>query len=307
MDHLESVDPPHTTPRCIPLIGMSTICVYPESVASAFEIGAKAGYDGIEVMVGVDPLSADVDYIRKMSDYHAIPVLSVHAPCLLMTQSTWGGPWEKLERSAEAALTLGADTVVVHPPFRWQIDYAKSFVSGIADLEQRYPTVKFAVENMYPLRVIGALTSQLYAPHWDPTSYNYQHLTLDFSHCSTAGVQAIDYVRSWGSRLAHVHLTDGTGKASDEHLFPGEGDQRAWDVLDEILDSGFDGNIVVEVNTRKYSSTVARQQDLTRLAADIRAHVLGPEQGAKSAENRLNRQCASRYSTCQDGQSGNRR
>ena len=92
---------------------LSTSSVYPETTASGFELAAALGYDGVELMVGIDPVAADVDAVEKLRDFHAVPVLAVHAPCLLVTQRTWGDdPWEKLARSAEAAARLGADTVV---------------------------------------------------------------------------------------------------------------------------------------------------------------------------------------------------
>src|ERR1700712_85468 len=112
---------------------MSTASCYPESTASAFETAGRLGYDGVEVMVWTDPVSQDINAIRRLSDHHGVPVLAVHAPCLLVTQRVWGGdPWLKLQKAKKCAETVGARTVVVHPPFRWQRDYARDFVAGIA-------------------------------------------------------------------------------------------------------------------------------------------------------------------------------
>jgi sugar phosphate isomerase/epimerase len=89
-------------------VGLSTSSVYPESTASCFELAGRLGYDGVEVMVGIDPVSRDVDALVQLREYHDVPVLSVHAPTLLVTQGTWGNdPWEKLERSAVAAHRSG--------------------------------------------------------------------------------------------------------------------------------------------------------------------------------------------------------
>src|SRR5436309_11586109 len=98
-------------PVCIPdaKVALSTASVYPESTAAAFEIAARLGYDGVEVMVWTDPVSQDVEALRRLSDYHEVPVLAVHAPCLLITQRVWGSePWPKLERARSAAQRLGA-------------------------------------------------------------------------------------------------------------------------------------------------------------------------------------------------------
>ena len=109
-------------------VGLSTSSVYPESTSSAFELARRLGYDGVEVMVGIDPVAADIDAVEKLRDYHGVPVLSIHSPCLLITQRVWGtDPWEKLERSAEAAQRIDAEIVVVHQHFLCQLDYARGF------------------------------------------------------------------------------------------------------------------------------------------------------------------------------------
>jgi sugar phosphate isomerase/epimerase len=118
-------------------IGLSTASVYPESSAHAFAYAAGLGYDAIEVMVGIDALSQQISAVRQLAEHHDIDVCAIHAPCLLFTQRVWGTePWGKLQRSAEMASAVGAEVVVVHPPFRWQREYAANFVDGIAALEE---------------------------------------------------------------------------------------------------------------------------------------------------------------------------
>src|SRR5699024_6365025 len=87
---------------------LSSASVYPEKTPVAFEIAAKLGYDGVEVLVSSDPTSQDIDLLRRLSDYHQIPVTAVHSPCLVLTQRVWGKePWGKLVRSQEMAEALG--------------------------------------------------------------------------------------------------------------------------------------------------------------------------------------------------------
>ena len=253
-------------------VGLSTSSVYPETTASGFELARRLGYDGVEVMVGIDPVAADIDAVEKLRDYHGVPVLAIHAPCLLITQRVWGtDPWAKLERSAEAARRLDADVVVVHPPFRWQREYARNFVEGIRRLTETTGIV-FCVENMYPWRTpAGELKA--YVPGWDPTELDYADLTLDLSHASTAGQQSLDLARSWGSRLRHVHLTDGSGSAKDEHLVPGRGDQQAGRLLAHLAEQDFSGHVVLEINSRKNTTRSSREEDLAESLAFTRQHL----------------------------------
>src|SRR5438309_3597913 len=136
-------------------VGLSTASVYPETTAAAFELAAKLGYDGVEVMVWTDPVSQDPYALLRLSEHYQVPILAIHSPCLIVTQRVWStDPWVKLQKAQFAAEMLGAQTVVVHPPFRWQRDYARRFQSGLRDMAGE-TAVRFAVENMFPLRVRG--------------------------------------------------------------------------------------------------------------------------------------------------------
>lgn len=150
----------------IPVL-LSTSSVFPEPTAAAFELAAALGYDGVEVMVWTDPVSQDARALQVLSAHYGVPVRSVHAPCLLITMRVWGTePWEKLRRSARLAVEVGAPTVVVHPPFAWQRDYATGFGAGLRALHKQFPEVSFAVENMYPVRVRGREFVP-YLPGWN--------------------------------------------------------------------------------------------------------------------------------------------
>ena len=255
-----------------PKLALSTSSVYPESTAAGFALARQLGFDGIELMVGMDPASADVDAVERLAEYHEVPVLAIHAPTLLLTQRTWGpDPWEKLERSAMAAHQLGAKVVVVHPPFRWQRSYASGFTEGIRRLEATTGLV-FAVENMYPWRGPGGGEVRAYAPTWDPSQLDCEHLTLDLSHAATARQCSVALVHDWGERLAHVHLTDGTSGATDEHLLPGVGDQDAAGVLAALTANRYSGHVVIEIQTRGLDRS-ARVQALTDALGFARQHL----------------------------------
>lgn len=255
-----------------PLFALSTASVYPESVAHAFEYAARLGYDAVEVMVSIDAISQDPAKVRKLRDYHEVPVCAIHAPCLLITQRVWGtDPWEKLERSAEMAHELDADVVVVHPPFRWQKEYAAGFVAGIADLEER-TGIAFAVENMYPWRATSRREMDVYQPHWDPSREDYANTTIDLSHAATAHSDPLEMAKRLGDRLRHIHMTDGSGSAKDEHLVPGRGTQPCGELLEHLAATGFTGHIVMEINTRKAGTREAREADLLESLAFSQLH-----------------------------------
>ncbi len=254
-----------------PVIALSSASVYPESTAHAFGYAASLGYDAVEVMVGIDALSQQTSALKQLSEHHELPICAIHAPCLLWTQRVWGAePWGKLERSAELAAAVGADVVVVHPPFRWQKEYAAGFVDGIAALESS-TGIAFAVENMYPWRA-ASRSMEMYLPSWDPSEHPYANTTIDLSHAAIAQTDVIEMAERLGDRLRHVHLTDGSGSAKDEHLVPGRGVMGADTFLAHLADRGFEGHIVLEINTRKCSTRSEREADLRESLTFTRTH-----------------------------------
>ncbi len=257
-------------------VALSTASVYPERTPDAFELASRLGYDGVEIMVGADPVSQDIDVLERLSDHYRLPILAIHAPCLLVTQRVWGkDPWAKLQRAQRAAERVGAGTVVVHPPFRWQRDYAREFETGLARMRDE-TDVTFAVENMFPLRARGNEVVP-YSPDWNPVDYDFPKVTLDLSHTAVSGSDAMEMFTKLGDRLAHLHLADGVGIANkDEHLVPGRGNQPCAPILERLAGNGYDGLVVLEINTRKAAGRTERMDDLAEALAFARRHLAAP-------------------------------
>lgn len=260
--------PDHARP--IP-VGLSTASVYPEGAAAAFETAARLGYDGVEVMVWSDPVSQNAGALRALAEHHGVDILSIHAPTLLLTQRVMSAdPWGKVDASIELAQEVGAPTVVLHPPFRWQKEYARTFADGVAEREHDTGIV-LAVENMFPWAA-GGRQVQAYLPHWDPVPQPYDHVTIDLSHTATARSDAMQMVLDLDERLAHIHLADGLlTTLKDDHLVPGRGTQPCAEVLQHVATSGFAGAVVLEVGTRRRPKE--REEDLRESLDFARRHL----------------------------------
>jgi sugar phosphate isomerase/epimerase len=256
-------------------VTLSTASVYPRRAAYAFESAAELGYDGVEVMVWSDPATQDPAALERLSRHHGVPIRSLHAPTLLVSQNVWGrDPATKLRRTVDMAAELGAGTVVVHPPFRWQYRYARGFQDQVRELTAT-TGVTLAVENMYPWRARSRSDRHYvaYLPGWDATKFDYEHVTLDLSHAAAAQQRGMDLVRAFGDRLAHLHLADGTGAPRDEHLVPGRGAMDCATVLTALARKGFRGDVVVEISTRRDRSAHERHLDLESALAFARSYL----------------------------------
>ncbi len=273
-------------------VGLSTASVYPLKAEAAFEYAARLGFDGVELMVWGESVSQDIDEVEKLSARYRMPVLSVHAPCLLISQRVWGAnPITKLERSVRAAEQLGAQTVVVHPPFRWQRRYADGFSEQVAELEAS-GDVLVAVENMFPFRAdrlfrAGQSIERMrrrgggpgpaisaFAPSYDPLEGDHAHYTLDLSHTATAGTDALDMARRMAEGLVHLHLCDGSGLPVDEHLTPGRGSQPTVEVCQMLAGGSFAGHVILEVTTSAARSGNEREALLVESLQFARTHLL---------------------------------
>lgn len=259
-----------------PPVLLSSSSVFPEPTAAAFEVAAHLGYDGLEVMVWTDAVSQDAEALRGLARHYGVPVRSVHAPCLLVTQRVWStDPAVRLRRAAELARDVAATTVVVHPPFTWQREYARGFSQLLASLRTQFPELIFAVENMFPVRMAGRDLVP-YTPGWDPTVPGHAAYTLDISHCAAARVDALAMADAMGSGLAHVHLGDGRSQGRDDHLVPGRGNQPCGPLLASLAKRGFTGSVAVEVSTRRAASRADREADLHEALSFARAHLATP-------------------------------
>ena len=201
-----------------------------------------------------------------------MPMLAIHAPCLLLTQRVWStDPWTKLVRAREAAERVGAPTVVVHPPFRWQREYARGFVEGWRGCRAR-PTSRFAVENMFPWRA-RSREVVAYLPHWDLLELDVPAVTLDLSHTAVSDSDAVA-----GARRARRPALPrpprrrlGLEQGRAPRARPGR--QPCADVLERLARTGFDGSVVLEVNTRRALNRDEREADLAEGLAFARLNL----------------------------------
>ena len=240
-------------------VGLSSSALYPSPVSKTFEVASRLGYDGVEIMVTHSQNSRGEQQLQEMVQKYQIPILSMHAPNLLLTSFVWGrSHHNKMFQTVELAQKLNVETIVVHPPLRSERRHAKSFLDNVAELEKE-SGLKVAVENMFPWRIKGK-EARIYAPAWDEITLNANNLTIDFSHAALSGLNVLELATEFKNKIAHIHLSDGrihdgtVARTKDEHLIPGEGEQPIRQTLQFLKNNGWSGNVVAEVNIRKHKA-----------------------------------------------------
>lgn len=248
-------------------IGLSSSALYPSPVSKTFEVASRLGYDGVEVMVTHSQNSRAEHRLQDMIQKYQIPILSLHAPNLLLTSFVWGrSHHNKMFQTVELANKLNVDTIVVHPPLRAERRHARNFLANVAELEKE-SGLTVAVENMFPWRV-GKKEARIYAPTWDEITAEAEHLTLDFSHAALSGLNSLELATEFKDKIAHIHLCDGrihdgsVPRTKDEHLLPGQGEQPIAQTLQFLNNNGWTGSIVAEVNLRGFKNPQAKLKAL---------------------------------------------
>ncbi len=264
-------------------VGLSTASVYPEGTPVAFELAAKLGYDGVEVMVWTDPVSQDPYALQRLSQHYQVPILAIHAPCLIITQRVWTtDPWTKLQKAQFAAELLGAQTVVVHPPFRWQRDYARGFREGVRPASRRRPTSASRWRTCSRCGCAAGRCRPTSRAGTSPVDDPYRDYTLDLSHTAVSQSDALAMLDGDGRAArapAHRrrHRAD-QGRASRPGPRHASRAPRCWN---RLAARGFDGHIIVEINTRRALDRAEREADLAEALAFCRLHLVAPRADAR--------------------------
>jgi sugar phosphate isomerase/epimerase len=244
----------------------------------ALDLVADAGFEAIELMVTRDPKTQDPETVGRLARERKLRVDSVHGPFLALTRTVWGlEPRTKIRRGIEFCQTVGAATLVVHPPLLWERDYARWLGRSSASVD---PVV--AVETMYPKWLAG---QRVRAYRWvDPArlARACPAVVLDTSHVALARADILAAFDALEPRLVHIHLSDNAGDNKDGHLALGEGVLPLERLLAAIRHRGYRGTIALELSAARYAG---RPKELLAMLRRNREHVSEtldrPPRGAK--------------------------
>jgi len=232
-------------------LACSTASVLSKPLRMAFALIADAGFSGVEVMVTKDPATQDPRAMRDLADEHGLRIDAIHAPFLLITRKVWGtDPIGKIYRAIELASEADTPIVVVHPPYRWQVEYRRWLEDRLPGLEHA-TGVRVAVENMFPLRVRGRRLGAFHANQSLEELETFPDVVFDTSHAAVAGLDLLETLPRLSGRLAHVHLSNNAGKGWDSHLPVDEGVLALDGFLRALSEDGYSGAVSLELDLRR--------------------------------------------------------
>jgi sugar phosphate isomerase/epimerase len=222
------------------------------SLEETFELIGEAGFDGAELMIMQDKLSQDPHRLGALAARYGVPVPAVHGPFLVATWLVFGtDPKGKLERCVRFAETAKVSTVVIHPPYRWQTQYADWLDEAIPRIREE-TGVTIAVENMFPINVNGR--SLRFFSGTDPAELGrWPSLVLDTSHLAVCGGDLLAAWDELADRVAHLHVSNNDGRGRDTHGLLDRGVLPIGDFLQRVAAGGFGGAVTLELDVRTWA------------------------------------------------------
>jgi sugar phosphate isomerase/epimerase len=219
---------------------------------AAMDILAESGFEEIELMVTRDPRTQEPDVPAQLAAERGLKIAAIHGPFLAITKSVWGmDPLGKIRRGVEMCRALGATSLIVHPPFLWEGEYAR-WVKEDCEEFSKTNGVVVAVETMYPKWVAGR---RLRAYRWLEPASLFHHspsVVLDTSHLAVARIDILDALQVLVAKLTHIHLSNNAGDGKDGHLEIERGVLPLDRFLEEVRKTSFAGAISLEISVFKY-------------------------------------------------------
>ena len=217
----------------------STGSLWSYGIERCFELAARAGFDGIELMVDQRWDTRQPDHLRRLSDQHHLPVLAVHSPFAPYVPGWPSDEPGRIQATVKLAQALSARIVVHHLPIRvgwiWMQVGQKSLPLPVPGwdrgtsycrwLECDYAALQesvgltLCIENMPTKQILGRRW-QLH--HWNTPEeiVRFPSLTMDTTHLGTWGLEPVDVYPRLNGQVRHIHLSNFDGK---EHRRPEAG------------------------------------------------------------------------------------
>jgi sugar phosphate isomerase/epimerase len=244
----------------------STGSLWTYGTERCFDFAARAGFDGVELMVDQRWDTRQPNYLTGLAARFGQPIVAVHSPFSPSTPG-WPGFFDEpgsIRASVGLAEAVGARVVVHHLPERygylfiqqgerrallpWPGRKAKlryrDWLLGDYIALQAQTDVRLCIENMPARRWFGR--------RWNVHFWNtpaaiirFGSIALDTTHLATWGIEPSDVYPSLSGYVRHVHLSNYDGR---EHRRPEVGRLHLDRFLAQLAADGYDGAVTLELH-----------------------------------------------------------
>jgi len=241
---------------------------------------AALGFDYLEL--AMDPPNAhfstireDRDQIRNALDTHGMQLVC-HLPTFVsiadLTESIRDASLSEMYNSLEVAAELNALKVVLHPGHIgglgiFVMDMALTCgMDSLAAIIAKADHLGLCVclENMFP-----RFQSFFEPPHFNEILKQFPDLklTIDTGHANIGNPddqRILDFIRKFGHRIGHVHLSDNLGQR-DDHFPLGKGTIDFEIFAQALKQSGYNDTITLEIFTEDRRQLQSSKEEFAAL------------------------------------------
>jgi len=239
---------------------------------TTFALAHEVGLDGVELVLGPEVLLRGTAYVRHLSCAYQLPVLSVHPP--IVPYPGMGHPQHVVQRLIPLARGVDCSLVVLHTPKVKSTQDAQwvEFVEALS-AQSTWPAVRVSVENSGLHRPSDA-DFVLHDVHRLRTFVEHYDLpvTFDTAHAGTTMIPLLESFAVLNGRVVNIHFSDLVRRHVFldwkplhtlvlHHQMPGQGVLPLEALLYTLLDSGYAGNLTLELSpvaVRAWSLTQVR-------------------------------------------------
>ena len=279
-------------------VALSTGSLFTYEIDRVFALAEQTGYDGMEVLIDGRPESFDPGYLAGLIRKYGLPVFAVHSPFLPLVPGWPDDKLERLKRSVDLAVQLGAGTVVEHLPLRnphivklrlpgnrrllinapWsrRNEYCRFLTGGRLSELEGASGVSVALENMPARRFLGTRRNIFWFNRPDELT-RFAHVTLDTTHLGTWKLEPARIYDRLKDRVRHVHLSNYDGR---EHRAPQEGFLKLDRFLQRLVQHDYPGVVTVECSPDALEHWDERRciANLEKALSFCREHLTDPQQ-----------------------------
>lgn len=231
----ESADGDRKTPsnNNKPLFLISTDSFSNCGLDMVFELSKTAGFDGIDLAIWKNFDARNVDYVKKLSTTHDIPIKVI--------QVSDNVNQKELNKALDLCEATGADTITINAPWYFNLKAYNFIVDNIATYRKDNKHIHFAIINPEDANIFALPIPKFhFANIVDIVKKYWCYLGFDVANFDADTLEN-EIMRKLPNLLPYIAVLYFSDKNRlwEWHLLPWEGTLKLWAFLKKIKQSWF--------------------------------------------------------------------